>query len=225
MRDLSIFVDESGDFGDYSPHSPYYIVTLVLHDQTVDITKDINRLDRIFRDSEWPVSPIHTGPLIRRERDYKYYSFLERKRIFNTIYNFSRKAEISYHPLIVEKKPSIDEIELIALLTKQLSGFLNSHLSEFSSYDRIVVYYDYGQMQLAKILVSVFNAILNNVNFKKVIPADYKLCQVADMFCTMELLSVKAKRKTLSKSEIAFFSTEKNLRKVYLATIKMKLFS
>ena len=63
MKDLNIFVDESGDFGDYSPHSPYYIVTLVLHDQTVDITKDIYRLNKIFRDSEWPVSPIHTGPL------------------------------------------------------------------------------------------------------------------------------------------------------------------
>ena len=39
MKKLSIFVDESGDFGEYSPHSPYYIITMVLHDQSKDISK------------------------------------------------------------------------------------------------------------------------------------------------------------------------------------------
>ncbi len=31
MSCLSIFVDESGDFGPYDSKSPYYIVTLVIH--------------------------------------------------------------------------------------------------------------------------------------------------------------------------------------------------
>ena len=39
MKELSIFVDESGDFGNYAEHSSYYIVSLVMHDQTVDISK------------------------------------------------------------------------------------------------------------------------------------------------------------------------------------------
>jgi len=30
LKELSIFVDESGDFGSYEYHNPYYIVTLVL---------------------------------------------------------------------------------------------------------------------------------------------------------------------------------------------------
>ena len=33
MRELSVFVDESGDFGEYDYHSPYYIITLVFHNQ------------------------------------------------------------------------------------------------------------------------------------------------------------------------------------------------
>ena len=32
---LSVFVDESGDFGPFEAHSPYYLVSLVLHDQSV----------------------------------------------------------------------------------------------------------------------------------------------------------------------------------------------
>ena len=30
MKELSIFVDESGDFGEYNRVSPFYIVTVVL---------------------------------------------------------------------------------------------------------------------------------------------------------------------------------------------------
>ena len=38
---LSVFIDESGDFGAYEHHAPYYLVAMVLHDQSVDITSDI----------------------------------------------------------------------------------------------------------------------------------------------------------------------------------------
>ncbi len=44
MRDLSIFVDESGDFGAYESHCPKYLVTLVFHDQDKDISEHIKLL-------------------------------------------------------------------------------------------------------------------------------------------------------------------------------------
>ena len=97
-------------------------------------------------------------------------------------------------------------------------------METFICYDRIAVYYDYGQMELTSILVSVFNAVLHNVEFKKILPAYYKLFQVADMLCTLELLAVKAERKMLSKSEILFFSSERNLYKSYLRAIYRKRF-
>ena len=37
MKELSIFIDESGDFGDYQEHAPYYIITMVFHDQSFSI--------------------------------------------------------------------------------------------------------------------------------------------------------------------------------------------
>ena len=46
MREISIFVDESGDFGECEKHSPYYIVTMVFHDQSKDISREIIKLDR-----------------------------------------------------------------------------------------------------------------------------------------------------------------------------------
>ena len=45
MKELSIFVDESGDFDINSKHSPYYLITLVFHDQSKSINHDINVLE------------------------------------------------------------------------------------------------------------------------------------------------------------------------------------
>ena len=43
---LSVFIDESGDFGKYDPKSPYYYVSMVLHDQSVDISSEIDSLEQ-----------------------------------------------------------------------------------------------------------------------------------------------------------------------------------
>ena len=45
MKELSIFVDESGDFGEYDYHAPYYIISMVIHRQDVDISNDLKALD------------------------------------------------------------------------------------------------------------------------------------------------------------------------------------
>jgi len=41
---LSVFIDESGDFGEYCYHSPYYMVAMVLHEQRHSLSNEINML-------------------------------------------------------------------------------------------------------------------------------------------------------------------------------------
>ena len=45
MNELSIFIDESGDFGKYDYRSPYYIISMVIHNQTSDISQDLQKLN------------------------------------------------------------------------------------------------------------------------------------------------------------------------------------
>lgn len=45
MKELSIFIDESGDFGSYSHHSPWYIVTMVFHNQDINIDEPVQYLE------------------------------------------------------------------------------------------------------------------------------------------------------------------------------------
>lgn len=49
---LSIFIDESGDFGPFEKHNPYYLVAMVAHNQSVDISAEINKLDNYITQNE-----------------------------------------------------------------------------------------------------------------------------------------------------------------------------
>ena len=42
---LSVFIDESGDFGPYEAHAPYYLVSMILHNQSTDISENIKLFD------------------------------------------------------------------------------------------------------------------------------------------------------------------------------------
>ena len=44
MKELSIFVDESGDLGEYDYRAPYYIISMVFHDQNYDMNKELEIL-------------------------------------------------------------------------------------------------------------------------------------------------------------------------------------
>ena len=71
MKELSIFVDESGDFGEYNHHAPYYIISMVLHDQTINITHDLKILEAELRNMGWSNHCVHAGPVIRSEEEYR----------------------------------------------------------------------------------------------------------------------------------------------------------
>ena len=104
LKELSVFIDESGDFGEYSSHSPYYIITMVFHDQDVDIQENVHRLDTELSYLRLDNLCIHTGPIIRKEEIYKDMGIVERRRIFNKMMAFIRSAGIQYKCFSIEKK-------------------------------------------------------------------------------------------------------------------------
>ena len=77
-------------------------------------------------------------------------------------------------------------------VSKALAYVLRNNENFWNSFDKVIIYYDNGQIELTKILTSVFSTLYTHVEFRKVKPVDYKLFQIADLICTMELLSEKA---------------------------------
>ena len=71
MRELSIFIDESGDFGPYEAHSPFYLLSLVFHDQSRDITDSLDKIHDALEERGLPAyHAIHKG----------YFKMIDRKR-------------------------------------------------------------------------------------------------------------------------------------------------
>ena len=222
LKELSIFIDESGDFGEYSTHSPYYIITMIFHDQHEDINIAISKLNQELGYLKLNDLCIHTGPIIRKEEVYKEMEIDERRRIFNKMVAFIRQIDIRYKCFHIEKKHILDTVDATGKLSKIISQFIRDNYEEFLSYDDVKIYYDNGQVEVSKILSSVFNAMLPDPIFRKVMPTEYKLFQVADLLCTMELTRLKMEDNLLSKSEMMFFGNIRDLKKNYLKPLNKK---
>ena len=223
MKELSVFVDESGDFGEYDFRSPYYILSFVFHDQNNDITNDLNILNRKLDYFGLKNVAIHTGPIIRQEEIYNAMDMETRRKIMRTLMAFYRNVNIEYTTVYVEKKHTDNDIEIVAALSRLLSRFIVEHLGYLQSFDSVKIYYDNGQIPVTRILSSVFSIYLSNVQFKKAVkPSKYRLFQIADMICSMELLRLKSDKHLLSKSELRFFGEPRVIRRKYLKAIETK---
>ena len=222
MKELSIFVDESGDFGEYDYRSPFYIVSMVFHDQSIDIKGDLIALEKGLGNIGWGNHCVHAGPVIRSEEDYRGYDLRNRQKILMRMMTFVRHLDIQFKAVYIEKKHVEDLVDATGKLSRQLASFVRNNQEFFKSFDSIKVYYDNGQIELTRILSSVFNTLMDNIEFRKVIPADYRLFQVADLICTLKLAELKMERHILSKSERYFFGDEKTLKKNYLKPLAKK---
>ena len=77
MTELSIFIDESGDAG---PVSRYYIVTLVFHEQAIELNANIAAYERNVKECHFIlglfslVTMIINGSTFATERNSSAYS-------------------------------------------------------------------------------------------------------------------------------------------------------
>ena len=218
---LSVFIDESGDFGQFDVKHPMYYVAMVMHDQSNDISANINALETLISNWGYPNHAIHTGPLIRKESVYYHDLRENRKALFNALYHFARQLDITYICPRIDQKECLEKtaVAYTNKLLKEIICELRCHFEYLNSFDKIIVYYDHGQRELSKIITSAFNAIFSNVEFRLAYPRDYRLSQVADLICTVEML---ADKNEFTVSETEFFHSKRAFKTNILKTIRKK---
>ncbi|MCL2821474.1 MAG: hypothetical protein FWD38_11740 [Oscillospiraceae bacterium] len=221
-RTLDIAIDESGDFGGYQMHSPYYFIAMLFHDTKNDINEASKLLDSQIINLGYDIHAIHTGPIIRREDRYKNFNIDERKKLLNALIHFNRRVNVMYNVLYIEKKECADIIDVITKLSKKIHVFIKKHEDFFHQFDKINVYYDNGQIELTRILTSTLSVLLPNVIFHRVKPFEYKLSQLIDMYCSLELTALKFDKNTPSQSELEVFYNYRTFKKDYLNKIRKK---
>ena len=211
MKKLSVFIDESGDFGEIKERPACYLVTFVFHDQDNSIAQQVKKLEESVKAAGFDVEYIHTGPVIRREEVFAGYSIDERRKLLYKMLNFVNACPVFHLTVVIDRKEAA-----------AISREMGAHYDFFAGFDRITVYYDNGQSELSTILNAVFSIQFSNVEFRKAEPQKYRLLQAADFICTMELLKIKRDEKRLSRSEEQFFYKPQELKKTFLKSLDKK---
>ncbi|SFU43599.1 DUF3800 domain-containing protein [Butyrivibrio sp. M55] len=222
MRELSVFIDESGDFGETRDVRDYYLVTFVFHDQDNDIKDNTIKLENSVKESGLDIEYIHAGPVIRKEGIFKEYSLDERRQLLYKMFNFVMKCPINFCTVAIKRKEANDRVQLSGKLGKAINAMLAEHMDYLKGYDKVIVYYDNGQRELGSILNAIFSIQLYNVEFRKAEPQKYRLLQAADFLCTIDLLQIKRDEKRLSKGEQQFFYKPNELKKTFIKGISKK---
>ena len=167
MKELSIFIDESGDFGEITERPAYYLVTLLFHDQKNEIASSVKRLEDSTKNSGFDFEYIHTGPVIRREDVFSGLSIDERRKLLFKMLNFIVGSPITYEMVVVNRKEAPDKISLSGRLGRAISNVIVKHKAFFDGFDKIIVYYDNGQIELGAILNTVFSIHFPMLSFGK----------------------------------------------------------
>lgn len=219
MSDLGIFIDESGDVGS---NSEFYLITMVFHDQVSSIEeKELKLRHELSLMDLQSDDAIHSGPIVRKEDEWKNVDLDKRRKAFFKMFSFVRLCPISYKTFSIRKKECPDRFVLRGRLANELGAFLRDNLGFFQGFSSIIVYYDNGQALVTDLINTVLCAYLTNVDVRKIAPSEYRLSQVADMICTLELMREKSESNVgMSKSESIFFESRRRLNRVFLKTLK-----
>ena len=224
---LSIFVDESGIFQYPDPLSRFYILSLVFHDQSHDISHPLAELSRSVADLGFDPEDFvfHAGPIIRKEDGYALLSRYWRGRVFDRMMTFARNVDFRYHCTCVDKHFVTSSQQIVERLCNGLRDFIGSQSEMLSQFGKVKVYYDCGQSAVTNLLHDTFSSVsLPCIEFaQNVKPSQYKLFQLADLVCTVALLEQKiAHGEPLTLSEERFFGGERAFKRNILRKLKRK---
>ena len=143
LSDLGIFIDESGDVGS---NSEFYLITMILHDQASSIEQQEQKLcyELDLLDAH-PEEAVHSGPIVRKEDEWKDVDLEKRRKVFFKMFSFMRLSPISYKTFSVRKRECADRFALRGRLANELGSFLRDNLAFFQGFESVIVYYDNGQ--------------------------------------------------------------------------------
>lgn len=224
MRECSIFVDETGETGKDARQSEYFGVSLVFHEQDDAVLPLFDAYQETLANKHLPDIPLHTEPLLNGNGPYRSLPPSERQQLLRSFLLMVRKLPVSYVTFMYEKSDfrnrstnSFDSPRLRSRLTRDIATYLQNHLLYFQQFDKSKRYYDNGQ----KLVVCALDDAIHDVISTEAIEArlasqvDYRLAQVADFICTVELTARKYRASHQTQTDIRFFGSEKEFRKNY----------
>ena len=145
VKEISVFVDESGTFDPDVEASRFYLVCMVFHDQANSIEDCIQKLNNALAELGLQEDhAVHAGPLVRWESPYRNFEGPKRRTIFSRMMTFIRRSEITYRCFCVDKRTVDDYEGLRKRLLREITTFLTAKMEDLIAYDKLKIYYDNG---------------------------------------------------------------------------------
>ena len=136
---LSAFFHECGQENKFQPDTKYYLLTVVLHDQSNPIDALIAGYEANLRESSLPDIPFHMYDLQHKRGGYAGLEFETRKKLFSKFEGFVRKLPVKYRTFIYRRPEFRDAKELSERMQRDLSTFIRDNYSEFLPYTTVAI--------------------------------------------------------------------------------------
>lgn len=219
MKELFVFVDESGDLGG---ESKYYLLTLVFHNQGHDLSRSITLYEQSLASRGLPNIPFHFNPLLRANEGYQHLDASLRSKLLMSFGTFAQHTPFSYHVFIYQKDQFESADKLARAMRRDLTELLFDSLDKFIDFDLVKIYYDDGQPLITHILHAAFEYVLfrNAVVYRDARPADYRMFQMADFVCGIELTALKYASREETSTDRRFFGLWRDFKKNYLRRLR-----
>ena len=224
---LKLFIDESGDPGVFSPHSPIYSIGFVALEPGAKIEEHERRFRERISRLDGGEYFVHVGNLIRNEKPYKEVSPANRRSLFWNLFFFAMQSPIRISAVHCRKEginPRNLPSSLNVRLGKELRLWAIEHLNYLKSFGKVQIYYDYGQSLVDPLVTGVLLGLGIDAEFVKCSQEDTVLLQVADMVCELELMKFKYSEGSFTHSEQEFFGLRGKLKKDFIVPLKKKAF-
>ena len=127
MRELSIFVDESGSDG---LSDRYYLLTVVIHGQSDSIAESIKAYEDALHAKGLPDIPFHASPLMNGKDLYSGLDLRTRKTLLGSFRVFFRHMPVRYHTFAYATKQFASLDRLARAMRRDIVNFLFDNLAE-----------------------------------------------------------------------------------------------
>ena len=131
--------------------------------------------------------------LLNGHDSYENMDPADRKRLLSSFRVFFRHMPVRYTCITLKTKEHGDLDGVTTAMRKRLIDFLFDKLAYFQDFDAVKIYYDDGQKSVAQAIHKAVDYALSKdaVVYRLASSSDYRLSQIADYICTMELTALK----------------------------------
>ena len=226
MRELSIFVDESGDPG---TESKYYLICLVFHEQDNTLERHEESYKGALGRKGLEDIPLHLSPLMNGHDAYLNMGVELRKQYLASFRVYLQYLPFKYAVFAYKKdelpNDPLAQGGIVQMIRRDLAILLLDHLDFLQQFDKVKVYYDNGQALVTKALHDAIEYVLSKeaAIYRDATPQRYRLSQVADYLCTIELEAIKYANAETSATDKLFFGSKRNFERNFLKKVRKNL--